>query len=110
MSHRWDTPTNPDPSGEQMAALRTFLLDERPEVRWVFYDYSSLPQGERTAEERHLFKMILPNINLLYLGASVLVLMDRSYIGRFWCARSIRLLRPINPPYTASFCVGCLLP
>ena len=89
VSHRWDTPEAPDPSGEQMSALRNFLLEERPQARWVFYDYSSLPQGERTAEERHLFKMVLPNINLLYLGASVLVLMDRSYLSRFWCALAL---------------------
>ena len=27
---------------------------------------------------------MLPNINLLYLGCSVLILLDRSYSGRFW--------------------------
>ena len=34
--------------------------------------------------EKAEFEMMLPNINLLYLGATVLVLMDLSYLSRFW--------------------------
>ena len=43
-----------------------------------------MPQGERTEKEKAEFDMMLPNINLLYLGATVLVLMDLSYLSRFW--------------------------
>ena len=43
-----------------------------------------MPQGERKHYETHEFRMSLPNINLLYIGCSVLILMDRTYIGRFW--------------------------
>ncbi len=34
--------------------------------------------------EKQMFKNCLPNINLLYLGGSVLILLDRLYMSRFW--------------------------
>ena len=45
-----------------------------------------MPQGERTLAERARFKWMLQNINMLYLGAKVLVLLDLSYMSRFWYA------------------------
>jgi hypothetical protein len=43
-----------------------------------------MSQGNRTAAEKREFKIMLPNINILYLGASVLALLDLSYMSRFW--------------------------
>ena len=43
-----------------------------------------MPQGKRTPEEKAAFKRMLSNINLLYLGCHVLVLLDLSYLSRFW--------------------------
>ena len=43
-----------------------------------------MPQGERTEKQKAEFDMVLPNINLLYLGATVLVLLDLSHSPRFW--------------------------
>ena len=43
-----------------------------------------MPQCARTALEHAEFTAMLPNINLLYLGCSVLLLADRSYLSRFW--------------------------
>jgi len=43
-----------------------------------------MPQGERTDEEKAAFGRMLGNINLLFLGASVLILLDMSYSSRFW--------------------------
>ena len=40
--------------------------------------------AERTPSEIRQFELMLGNVNLLYLGMSVLVLMDRSYLSRFW--------------------------
>ena len=34
--------------------------------------------------EKVEFKMMLPNINLLYLSAHVLIIMDSTYSSRFW--------------------------
>ena len=43
-----------------------------------------MPQGERTPAEKVNFQHMLSNINLLYLGCHVLVLLDLSYLSRFW--------------------------
>ena len=67
-------------------------------VEGVWYDYWCMPQDTRTPEERQKrlkpdprspaerlrFKWMLQNVNLLYLGMRVLVLMDISYLSRFW--------------------------
>ena len=47
-------------------------------------DYSCAPQGERTPQEKEIFSLTLENMNFLFLGASVLILLDMSYMSRFW--------------------------
>jgi hypothetical protein len=84
VSHRWETPTDPDPTGAQALAVQAYLK-AHPEINAVWFDFSSMPQGEnKTLSESAEFKEMLPNINLLYLTCSVLILMDRSYMNRFW--------------------------
>jgi hypothetical protein len=129
VSHRWETPAHPDPTGAQAAALRAYLK-QHPVVKYVFLgelhrgcgrfrrasahhipsrlarccaDYMSLPQGERTPAEKTEFAQMLANINLLYLGCRVLVLMDRQYSGRFWTSFEVRAawLPRAAPPFTA---------
>jgi len=39
---------------------------------------------ERTPAESEAFRAMLTEVNLLYLGCSVLLLVDLSYISRFW--------------------------
>ena len=44
-----------------------------------------MPQGdEKTGLEKLEFKTMLTHVNLLYLGCAVLVLLDLSYLNRFW--------------------------
>ena len=44
-----------------------------------------MPQGKaKSAIEKQEIRVMLPNINLLYLGCSVLILLDLSYLSRFW--------------------------
>lgn len=43
-----------------------------------------MPQGERSVADDIQFKHMLKHANLLYLGTRVLILLDLSYIGRFW--------------------------
>jgi hypothetical protein len=43
-----------------------------------------LAQGVRSPADKAEFRIMLPNINMLYLGCTVLVMMDRSYMSRFW--------------------------
>jgi hypothetical protein len=88
VSHRWETPNTPDPSGAQLCALRAYLESHR-QVKYVWVDYHCMPQGaEKTAAERVRFRWMLQSVNLLYLGCSVLILMDISYLSRFWVRRS----------------------
>ena len=81
VSHRWETPDEPDPTGAQLAALRA-----HPEIAWVWVDVCAMPQGgaRRTRAEEVEFRALLPNVNLLYLACSVLIVMDASYASRFW--------------------------
>jgi hypothetical protein len=83
VSHRWDHPDQPDPSGVQLREVLS-MLDREPSIKYIFYDYCSMPQGEKTKQEKYEFNLLLPNINLLYIGCRILILMDRSYLSRFW--------------------------
>jgi len=85
LSYRWQTADHPDPTGMQLRALQQHLRHHL-HIKHVFVDYMCLPQGQdRTPKEKAEFQVTLPNINLLYLGTSVLVIMfDRTYMERFW--------------------------
>eukprot|EP00322_Chrysochromulina_rotalis_P028568 CAMPEP_0115832758 /NCGR_PEP_ID=MMETSP0287-20121206/2823_1 /TAXON_ID=412157 /ORGANISM="Chrysochromulina rotalis, Strain UIO044" /LENGTH=321 /DNA_ID=CAMNT_0003286153 /DNA_START=140 /DNA_END=1105 /DNA_ORIENTATION=+ len=85
VSHRWlgGGGAPPDPTGTQLTAIRNYLADHL-EVEWVWFDYWSMPQDIRSAEEKIEFKHMLKHANLLYLGTRVLILLDLSYISRFW--------------------------
>ena len=43
-----------------------------------------MPQGARSDAEKLSFDWMLSNVNLLYLGLSVLILQDVSTRSRFW--------------------------
>ena len=83
VSHRWEHPSAPDGTGEQMRQIQAYTR-EHPEIEGVWYDYWSMPQGDRTRAQRVWFKRMLSNVNLLYLGLRVLALIDISYLSRFW--------------------------
>uniref|UniRef100_A0A7S2GH12 COR domain-containing protein n=1 Tax=Haptolina brevifila TaxID=156173 RepID=A0A7S2GH12_9EUKA len=86
VSHRWETREAPDTTGAQLLALREYIRSQ-PQIRYIFFDQCSLPQGgDKTPAEKAAFAQQLPNINLLYLGCRVLILLDRSYSSRFWCS------------------------
>ena len=42
--------------------------------------------GKRTETEKMEFDWMLQNARLLYLGCTVLILLDLSYLSRFWWA------------------------
>lgn len=53
----------------------------------------------RTPEELDEFKVMLTRVNILYLGMPVLILLDLSYLSRFWtCATEA------NPSMDCSSC------
>ena len=47
-----------------------------------------MPQGTRTAAEKVMFDWMLANVNLLYVGLNVLILLDLTYMSRFCKSRS----------------------
>ena len=90
VSHRWESPEEPDTQNIQLQTVREYLIKNQ-QVKFVWYDYWSMPQGKRTEEEQSEFKRMLYHINLLYMGCSVLALVDISYSSRFWT--QVRKLR-----------------
>ena len=131
ISHRWMEPTQPDPDGEQLKAIKAFLVSsagKRIELVWI--DGGSMPQHQptigliRSDEDTADFKTMLSQVcaalflghrpflatvsprlshlcylnspphcsppftcaqvNMLYLGTTVLILYDLSYVSRFW--------------------------
>ena len=95
MSHRWETFDQPDLSGAQFEAIKAHV-EANEEIKLIWYDYSCLPQGQRTDAENTLFRWGLENANFLYLGCSVLLLVDLSYISRFWVSQRSHLELPTN--------------
>ena len=83
VSHRWESPTEPDTQGEQLKAIKAYLI-RNPSIKYLWCDFYCMPQGTRTPPEKLEFDAMLPHVNLLYLGLSVLLLVDLSYLSRFW--------------------------
>ena len=109
VSHRWMAPDQPDEDGTQFHAVCEFLAS-RPGIKWVwfecvagptatspnpvdnhlltawcrFHSYWCMPQGVRTPSESAAFRHMLSHVNFVYLGCSVLSLVDLSYVSRFW--------------------------
>ena len=57
-----------------------------------------MPQGARTTAETTGFKWMLQNVNLLFLGCSVLCLVDISYLSRFWVRCGLIICKHILAP------------
>ena len=83
VAHRWMLHDDPDPDGAQFQEIQRFLRENQG-IKYLVYEYSTFPQGERTAEEMQNFKMQLRNVFMLYLGCTVLILLDLSFVSRFW--------------------------
>ena len=89
VSHRWMKSDQADPDGEQLKAIKAFL--QRPgskKIKLVWIDAQSMPQdlpkGSRSVVDSASFKLMLAQINMLFLGTTVLILLDLSYVSRFW--------------------------
>ena len=85
------------PDGVQLKALKDFLFSPAgSKFKHVWIDMACMPQdqpkGTRSAEDAAAFKTMLSQVNMLYLGTSVLILLDLSYISRF-CERVHALTR-----------------
>ena len=85
VSHRWVAPGSghPDPEGVQERAIKEFLR-QHPEIELVWHDYWSVAQGARSKDEQRDYEAMLMSVTLLYLGGTVLILLDQAYLFRFW--------------------------
>ena len=83
VSHRWEHPDEPDTKGTQLAALKRYL-DGHPEIEHVWFDFPCMPQRPRSPEDDDEFAEMLSNVNVIYIGMRVLILLDMSYMSRFW--------------------------
>lgn len=83
ISHRWITPSSPDPEAAQLEIIIKYL-QENPNIEYVWYDFWCLPQKPRSIEEDVLFRTTLDKIYMLFLTCSVVVVLDLQYLGRFW--------------------------
>jgi len=93
VSHRWEHFDLPDRTGTQFEAIKAHV-EAHEEIKFVWYDYSCFPQAKRTPAEESIFRWGLTNANFLYLGCSCLLLVDLSYISRFWVSRAISNFPP----------------
>ena len=65
-------------------------LRKHAALRFVWYDYWCMPQrasaeeDDRTPVDRDEFQAMLSCIADLYLTTQVLILLDMTYMGRFW--------------------------
>ena len=89
VSHRWlgqGRGSPPDESGLQLQKIQEYLnLPQNASIEYVWYDYWCMPQDPgRTPVEDAMFYWMLSSVNFVYLGCSVLVLLDMSYLSRFW--------------------------
>ena len=98
VSHRWERPDAPDTQGVQSKAIVEHVAGTGIELVW--FDYWCMPQAKRTLAERASFKWMLQNVNLLYLGCSVLLLADISYLSRFWTQVRISYHLPSSPAFS----------
>lgn len=83
VSHRWLTPSHPDPSGEQFRLLQRFLMTLEADSIW--YDFSCLPQEPLSTSERSLFRESVKNLNSLVIASNFLAIPTADYMTRAWC-------------------------
>ena len=100
-SHRWETAAKPDHSREQVQKVQEYLRENKA-IKYFWYDYWCMPQCEfddsktgfledaplvykdckrddRSESEKADFGRMLKNVNPLYLGMNVLLIVDDSY-------------------------------
>ena len=82
-SHRWETMTNPDPTGQQLREVVAYLR-RNPGIQYVWIDFPCMPQYPRSKDEDAHFKEMLEYIGWAFLACSVLIIFDADYNSRFW--------------------------
>ena len=68
LTYGWLSPGQPDPKGARVAVVRR-ALRENPHIVAIFWDFASLYQAPRTAEETEIFGKALKVMNEPYASA-----------------------------------------
>lgn len=93
VSHRWITAMHPDPRNSQLMELKQRLSNlptknGKNAPLLVFFDYCSLPQLPRSAEENLWFERDLHSLESLSRLADYFIILSegyRDYANRAWC-------------------------
>lgn len=93
ISHRWIASDHPDPEGEQLRELQQRLdtlitQDQTLENALIFYDYCSMYQRPRTANEEAIFRQDIESLNTLFISANKVMVLSEGYSDykyRSWC-------------------------
>ena len=103
ISYPWQGFGDPDSTGDRVAAVAAHL-EEHPEIDAVWWDYMCVPQNTNIPDwtgkvttpypttykknifEKAYFEAMIDHggVNLIYLGAFVLSIVNSLYIQRFW--------------------------
>jgi len=89
ISHRWEDASVPDGQAAQLKVIQAHL-QAHPSIKYVWYDYWCMPQrrtdgvDDRTPAQMAEFHRMLQGIADLYLTMRVLIIVDMTYLGRFW--------------------------
>ena len=83
ISHRWATPTHPDPNRTQFEILRQFV--HRHQADGIWYDYSCMPQEPYSSSDQMLFTDSLKHMNSLIVTTNFLSVETDDYLSRAWC-------------------------
>ena len=83
ISHRWETPTEPDPDNYQYQVLSSLIKD----MSLYWYDYSCSPQRSSQGEHGLYLAYILDNLSEIIKGSNVITIRrsNDDYFSRGWC-------------------------
>ena len=71
-------------TAEQLQKILGYL-QKKPQIKYVYISSMAMPlPPHHGISERSELTRMLPNIPLVYLGCSVLVVLDAFFVGRFW--------------------------
>jgi hypothetical protein len=97
ISHIWETPEHPDPTGRQISRI----LIMQGLARYFWLDYVCLPQGARNEQEQKRFKMTLHQLSTLQSRMKTVKLNDEydmiDWQRRGWCIVEAIIGNAVSP-------------
>ncbi|HEX7721751.1 MAG TPA: hypothetical protein VF397_06305 [Pyrinomonadaceae bacterium] len=83
VSHRWLSPSHPDPDGRHLKLLQRHVKHDA--FYWI--DYACMPQPPMSGEDQALFGKSLTHLPTLLFETKMLILRhhDDGYLERAWC-------------------------